>query len=145
MSNRAASPTRYVADAANRVTWNPQFMAMNIASVAPTTEKAPFMPQAHGTICGVRGREQPDAGRHRHAEHACRSATSVATASAIRAGRANGIAHCDERRTRSTASDGHAARSRTSVTALAAQQCRVRPGAGSGRADARCPAAVKTA
>ena len=32
-----------------KVTENPQFMAMNTASVAPMTDSAPFIPQAQGT------------------------------------------------------------------------------------------------
>ena len=34
------------------VTENPQFIAMKTASVAPSTDSAPFMPHAHGTSCG---------------------------------------------------------------------------------------------
>ena len=32
-----------------RVTENPQFMAINTASVAPMTDSAPFIPHAQGT------------------------------------------------------------------------------------------------
>ena len=33
---------------------NPQFIAMKIATVAPTTDSAPLMPHAHDTIWGDR-------------------------------------------------------------------------------------------
>src|SRR4051794_32478167 len=42
----------YAAAPAISVTENPQFIAMKIASVAPSTDSAPFMPHAHGTSDG---------------------------------------------------------------------------------------------
>src|SRR5947209_3005393 len=45
---------RYVAAAAANVVRKPQFIAMKIASVAPTTDNAPFIPHAHATRSGAR-------------------------------------------------------------------------------------------
>src|SRR5436190_17804118 len=83
---------RYVVDAETRVTRKPQFIAINIASVAPRTDRAPLMPHAHGTICGARelssripvGIGMPSA---------TPTGMSSAAAIAIRAVRDNGIAH----------------------------------------------------
>ena len=70
----------------------PQFIAMKMASVAPTTDSAPLMPHAHGIICGAFalsilspvGIGSPSA---------MPSGASVAAAMAIRVARAKGIAH----------------------------------------------------
>ena len=70
----------------------PQFIAMKIASVAPTTDSAPLIPHAHGIICGavaLSSRSPVGIGR----PSAMPSGTSVATAMAIRVARAKGIAH----------------------------------------------------
>ena len=50
---RAAARSGTSPDAASSVVLKPQFIAMKIASVAPTTESAPLMPHAHGIICGA--------------------------------------------------------------------------------------------
>src|SRR2546427_832518 len=88
----ANSPMRYVADAARNVTLKPQFIAMKIASVAPTTESAPFIPHAHATICGARAfsRRMP-AGMGMPSTIPI--GTSVADAMRIRTPREKGIAH----------------------------------------------------
>jgi hypothetical protein len=50
---RISSDARtYMLVPASRVMEKPQFMAMKIARVAPRTESAPFIPQAHGTRSG---------------------------------------------------------------------------------------------
>ena len=67
-------------------------MAMKIASVAPTTDSAPFMPQAQVTICGARARQQPHAGRHRDAQQHADRHQRDRRRSAIRTVRENGIA-----------------------------------------------------
>ena len=66
-------------------------MAMKIASVAPTTDSAPFMPQAHVSICGARARRSwmpAGIGTPRTIP----IGTSTVTAIAMRTGRAKGIA-----------------------------------------------------
>ena len=72
-------------------------MAMKMASVAPTTDSAPFMPQAHGIICGARAassRSPAGIGTPSRTP----TGTSVTTATAMRPGLGNGIAHVDDRR-----------------------------------------------
>src|SRR2546428_13692463 len=66
-------------------------MAMKMASVAPRTDRAPLIPQAHGNICGARAlnsRTPVGIG----IPNARPIGTSVATAMAIRVVRANGMA-----------------------------------------------------
>src|SRR6478752_4796596 len=69
----------------------PQFIAIKIASVAPTTESAPLMPQAQATICGARrlSRRMP-AGIG--SPSVIPTGSSSATATAILAARGKGIA-----------------------------------------------------
>jgi hypothetical protein len=81
-----------VAEAAINVALNPQFIAMKMASVAPTTESAPFIPHAQVTICGARelsSRIPAGIG----IPSSIPMGTRLITATAIRAGREKGIAH----------------------------------------------------
>src|SRR3989442_13446476 len=81
---------RYVTDAARNVARNPQFIAIKIASVAPTTENAPFMPHAHVTIRGalaLRTRMPAGIGT----PSVIPTGTSIASAMSIRMKRGDGI------------------------------------------------------
>src|SRR5207245_2753726 len=80
------------ADAVRNLTLQPQFSALKIARVAATTESAPFIPQAHVTICGARAfsRRMP-AGIG--IPSTMPIGTSVAAAMRIRMPREKGIAH----------------------------------------------------
>src|SRR6266446_5808390 len=69
----------------------PQFIAMKMAKVAPTTDNAPLMPHAHDTICGaleLNSRRPAGIGT----PSATPIGTSVATAMRMRTVRENGIA-----------------------------------------------------
>jgi len=66
-------------------------MAIKMASVAPTTERAPFMPHAQATICGaVRLSNRNPVGIG--IPNARPIGTSIATATATRQPRDSGIA-----------------------------------------------------
>ena len=76
---------RYMPDALMSVVPKPQFIAMKIASVAPTTERAPLIPHAHDTMSGARirsSRRPAGIGMPR----ATPIGTSVATATRMRTG-----------------------------------------------------------
>src|SRR5689334_10404791 len=82
--------SRYTAPALISVTEKPQFIAINTARVAPTTEKAPLMPQPHGMISArlaASRRMPPGSGMPR------RMPTGVmsATAKAMRTGSSHGM------------------------------------------------------
>src|ERR1043166_3651999 len=78
-------------DALASVTPKPQFIAMKIASVAPTTDSAPLIPHAQATICGARElSSRTPAGMG--TPSAMPMGTSVATAMTTRVVREKGIA-----------------------------------------------------